>query len=381
MPKRAYLAKTNRGQMLGLDRPQMSSAPWWWTTRGGHRHNPSGQGGEEQRRLRLQAVLFLAREPLNTRKLSQLANLADGTEARTLVNRLNEQYDAAERAFRIEEVAGGMQLRTRRKYGRWLRRLTHVPTEVRLSAPSMETLAVVAYRQPVVRAEIEAIRGVSCGEILRQLMERDLVRVVGRSEELGRPFYYGTTRRFLQLFGMRHLDELPRTEILRESGANLTIDEQEPGNAGSQFHNEEGVRDVSYSIENDIESLSTAIEEPIMNAAGAVVIANEADDDDWDDDEEEFDDDEEDDDDFDDDDEEDDDDEDWEEVEDEEFEDEEFEDEEFDDEDEEFDDDDEEEEEEDEDWEEVEDEEFDDEEDEDDDDWDDDEEEEEEDWE
>ena len=79
----------------------------------------------------------------------------------------------------------------------------------------METLAVVAYRQPVLRAEIEAIRGVQSGEVLRQLIERDLVRIAGRSDELGRPFLYGTTRQFLQVFGLRHLDELPRADVLR----------------------------------------------------------------------------------------------------------------------------------------------------------------------
>jgi segregation and condensation protein B len=79
----------------------------------------------------------------------------------------------------------------------------------------METLAVVAYRQPALRAEVESIRGVQCGEILRQLMERDLVRIVGRSEELGRPFLYGTTRHFLEVFGLRHLDDLPRPELTR----------------------------------------------------------------------------------------------------------------------------------------------------------------------
>ena len=86
--------------------------------------------------------------------------------------------------------------------------------EVRLSAPALETLAVVAYRQPVLRAEIEAIRGVQCGEVLRQLIERDLVRIAGRSEELGRPLLYGTTRQFLQVFGLRHLEDLPRPDFL-----------------------------------------------------------------------------------------------------------------------------------------------------------------------
>jgi segregation and condensation protein B len=160
-------------------------------------------------------VLFLAREPLTSRKLSQYANLADGTEARTLIRRLNERYDAAGRAFRVEQVAGGFQLLTRRKLGSWLRRLAHVPGETRLSAPALETLAVIAYRQPVPRADIEAIRGVNCGEILRQLMDRDLVRIGGRSDDLGRPYLYATTKRFLQLFGLNQAEELPGRERLR----------------------------------------------------------------------------------------------------------------------------------------------------------------------
>lgn len=157
---------------------------------------------------RLEAVLFLAREPLGSRKLAQLAGLADGTRARTLVRTLNRLYDAEGSAFRIEEVAGGLQLMTRPKFARWLRRLHPPGVEVRLSGPVLETLAVVAYRQPVLRAEVEAIRGVQCGEVLRQLVEVDLVRVVGRSEELGRPLLYGTTKRFLQVFGLRSLEEL-----------------------------------------------------------------------------------------------------------------------------------------------------------------------------
>jgi segregation and condensation protein B len=166
---------------------------------------------------RLEAILFLAREPLASRKLSQYANLADGTQARTLVRRLNEQYDAAGRAFRVEQVAGGYQLLTRRQLAPWLRRLAHVPGETRLSAPALETLAVIAYRQPVPRADIEAIRGVNCGEILRQLMDRDLVRIGGRSEELGRPYLYATTKRFLELFGLNQIDELPHRVELRTS--------------------------------------------------------------------------------------------------------------------------------------------------------------------
>ncbi len=158
----------------------------------------------------VEAVLLLAREPLSSRKLAQLAGLADGTKARTLVRALNSRYDSEGCAFRAEEVAGGFQLLTRPQFAPWLRRLDSAAVDVRLSAPAMETLAVVAYRQPVLRADVEAVRGVQCGEILRQLIERDLVRVTGRSDDLGRPLLYGTTRRFLQVFGMRHLDEMPR---------------------------------------------------------------------------------------------------------------------------------------------------------------------------
>jgi segregation and condensation protein B len=177
---------------------------------------PSGL--DAHRLARLEAVLFLAKEPLASRKLAQVAGLADGTQARTLVGRLRQRYDRRHSALEVVEVAGGFQLLTRGKFANWLRRLHPGQAELRLSAPALETLAVVAYRQPVLRAQIEAIRGVQCGEILRQLMDRDLVRIAGRSDELGRPFLYGTTKHFLSLFGMRDLDELPRAESLRTVG-------------------------------------------------------------------------------------------------------------------------------------------------------------------
>ena len=114
---------------------------------------------------------------------------------------------------------------TRPQFGPWLRRLYRSGGEMRLSAPGIETLAVVAYLQPVMRSQIEAIRGVDCGEIVRQLMERDLLRIVGRSSELGRPYLYGTTKKFLQVFGLRHLDDLPRADLLR-SRRSQNLDEQ-----------------------------------------------------------------------------------------------------------------------------------------------------------
>lgn len=175
----------------------------------------------EGRRQRVEAVLLLSRTPLPMRKLAQLAGLADATEARTLVRQINQLYTERGRAFRVDEVAGGVQILTRPQLAPWLRRLGHIPKTVQLTSPAMETLAIVAYRQPVLRAEIEAIRGVACGELLKQLMEKDLVRISGRSEELGRPYLYSTTKSFLQIFGLRGADALPALD-------DATVENYEP---------------------------------------------------------------------------------------------------------------------------------------------------------
>ena len=174
-----------------------------------HENLPQEEDSTDSRIARLEAILFLANEPLSTRKLAKLAKLADGTQARTLLKELTIRLDRRSSAFQVVEVANGVQLLTRPQLADWLRRLNGSSSEMRLSAPALESLSVVAYRQPIPRAEIEAIRGVQCGEVLKVLMERDLLRIVGRSEELGRPFLYGTTKKFLQVFGLRRLEELP----------------------------------------------------------------------------------------------------------------------------------------------------------------------------
>ena len=161
------------------------------------------------RRRRVEAVLLLAKSPLSPRKLAQLAQISDATEARTHVRQLSSVYQDLGRAMRIEMIAGGYRMMTRPALAPWLSRLSHVPAPVRLSTPMMETLAIVAYRGPLARSGVEAVRGVACGELLRQLMERDLIRIAGRSEELGRPYLYGTTKRFLQLFGLANSEALP----------------------------------------------------------------------------------------------------------------------------------------------------------------------------
>jgi segregation and condensation protein B len=160
----------------------------------------------------LEAVLLIADEPLPLRKLAQATGL---TDVRRLLKKLQELYDRDGSAFELEELAGGFQLMTRPEYHRWLTSIKHSQQELRLTAASRETLAIVAYRQPIMRADIEAIRGVHCGETLRLLMEKGLVKIVGRDPSLGRPVLYGTTKRFLQLFGLKSLKDLPNAEQLK----------------------------------------------------------------------------------------------------------------------------------------------------------------------
>ena len=164
---------------------------------------------------RLEAALFAADEPLTGKRLAEIANLVDGAEARTLVAELALLYETDRSAFSVETLAGGWQLRTRSELAPWLARVHPARQDVRLSHPALETLAVVAYRQPVPRSDIEAIRGVACGEMLRQLIERGLVRIAGRHDSLGRPLLYGTTRKFLEVFGLVSLNDLPLADQLR----------------------------------------------------------------------------------------------------------------------------------------------------------------------
>jgi segregation and condensation protein B len=185
----------------------------------------------------------------------------------------------------------------------YLRRLHGPAVEVRLSAPAMETLSVVAYRQPVLRAAIESIRGVQCGELLRQLMERDLLRICGRSEELGRPFLYGTTKRFLQVFGLRHLDELPpvETELAVEEMPSISGADQQSDNGQQELiapSDESRLTEEESTVKIEIEGQEIAhpVEELSQTPASEQILQAEFEDDSsFDDEEDDFEDDEEDD--------------------------------------------------------------------------------------
>jgi segregation and condensation protein B len=163
----------------------------------------------------VEAVLFASDEALTTARLADIVGTSV-KQIREHVANLNARYEANNNAFRIEQIAGGYQMLTLTLYNHWLRKLLRVRSDTKLSAAALETLAIIAYKQPVMRADIESIRGVAVGEIVRNLMYKGLVKIVGRAEVLGRPMLYGTTRKFLESFGLNSLKDLPKIEELKK---------------------------------------------------------------------------------------------------------------------------------------------------------------------
>lgn len=163
----------------------------------------------------VEAILFASDVPLPAAKIAQIVGAGDAREVKKHIAALNDRYEAVGAAFRIEEIAAGFQMLTLPEYNTWLSKLSKARSDSKLSQAALETLAVVAYKQPVLRADIEAIRGVAAGEMLNRLRELGLIKIVGRAEEIGRPMLYGTTRKFLEVFGLADLRELPQVEELR----------------------------------------------------------------------------------------------------------------------------------------------------------------------
>lgn len=162
----------------------------------------------------IEALLFSADAPVSLAKLAELAECG-ATQARLHVAELNDRYTAAGMSFRIEEIARGYQMMTLPEFAPHVARLLQQRKETRLGDASLETLSIIAYKQPIIRADVEAIRGVACGDVMKRLCEMGLARVVGRAEVVGRPLLYGTTRKFLDVFGLADLEDLPPMEALR----------------------------------------------------------------------------------------------------------------------------------------------------------------------
>lgn len=162
----------------------------------------------------VEAVLFASETPLTAEEIARAAEGLDAKGVEAAIEELRQEYEREERAFQIYQLADGYQILTRPEYAPHLERFDSILGLARLSQAALETLAVIAYRQPVSRIEIEEIRGVNCAAVLRTLQERGLVEVMGRAEGLGRPLLYGTTKQFLEHFGLRSLEDLPRPEDL-----------------------------------------------------------------------------------------------------------------------------------------------------------------------
>ena len=171
----------------------------------------------------IEAILLTADAPVTPGRLVALLDEYNGRDIRELVDSLNAGYADGGHGFSIVEVAGGFQLATRRECGPWLRKFHNDPNQIRLSQAALEALAIVTFKQPVTRIEVDTIRGVNSGGVMQTLMELSMIRIVGRSEGIGKPMLFGTTREFLVHFGLKTLADLPKPrelEELLESGEN-----------------------------------------------------------------------------------------------------------------------------------------------------------------
>jgi segregation and condensation protein B len=168
----------------------------------------------------VEAVLFSSDAPLKAEEIARADGSLDEDVVEEAIRALQAEYADGERSFQVVELAEGYQILTRGDFAPYLERFDTIPRPSRLSGPALETLAIIAYRQPIGRIEIEYVRGVACGGVIRTLQDRGIVDVVGRGEGLGRPLLYGTTQRFLDHFGFRSIEDLPRPEelpvVLRE---------------------------------------------------------------------------------------------------------------------------------------------------------------------
>jgi segregation and condensation protein B len=177
----------------------------------------SGRRMEKQLKLIIEALLFAAEKPLLVRDIQGVLPDRDLSEIVEALEALRLEYETMDRSFSLKEVAQGYQIRTKPDYATYVLRMTK-RSSARLSPAAMETLAIVAYKQPVIRQEIEHFRGVDTGGILRTLLEKNLIRIMGRKHLPGRPLIYGTTRKFLEVFDLNNLESLPKLKEIKEFG-------------------------------------------------------------------------------------------------------------------------------------------------------------------
>lgn len=173
----------------------------------------------------IESLLFVAEEPLTVEKIKRITAYAETKEIKDALAALSAEYDLRPGGFYLDEVAGGFQIRTRPEYNEWIRKLIQ-PRPLRLSKAALETLVIIAYKQPIIRSDIEYLRGVDCGGVLRVLLERKLIRVLGRREIAGRPLIYATTKHFLEVFDLKNLKDLPTPKEIEDLGASFNETEE-----------------------------------------------------------------------------------------------------------------------------------------------------------
>ena len=188
----------------------------------------------------VESLLFVAQEPLTIDRLKKIITGAQSQELREALGELAADYETRQGGFYLNHVAGGYQIRTRPEYKEWIKRMLQ-PKPLRLSKPALETLAIIAYKQPVIRSDVEHIRGVDCGGVLRVLLERKFIRVLGRKEIPGRPLIYATTKRFLEVFDLKNLKDLPTPKEIEEFGSALAeeMDETERKEEAAEISSED----------------------------------------------------------------------------------------------------------------------------------------------
>ena len=163
----------------------------------------------------IEAILFAADKPVSVEQFAMLLEVDYGT-VEQLIHELQEEYDETKRSFQLMEIANGFQICTRSEYASWIKKFYTTEVSSRLSTSSLEALAIIAYKQPATRAEIEEIRGVSSDSVIHTLLERNLINIIGRKDAPGRPLMYGTTTEFLIHFGLRDLSELPSIDEIEK---------------------------------------------------------------------------------------------------------------------------------------------------------------------
>ncbi|MHB8481725.1 MAG: SMC-Scp complex subunit ScpB [Nitrospiria bacterium] len=163
----------------------------------------------------IESLLFVSQEPLLIDKIKEVTG-ADKKTIRETLETLKGHFMSEDHGIKVVEIAGGFQMVTRPENAPWVKKLLTVKTTGKLSKPGLETLAIVAYKQPIIRPEIESIRGVDCGGVIKTLLERRLIKIVGRKEMPGKPMLYGTTREFLEYFGLNAISELPTLKEFKD---------------------------------------------------------------------------------------------------------------------------------------------------------------------